>query len=94
MVNRCPRCGTALADDEVDHTDEEGSFRELKYPIVGTDDFVTLATTRPETMLGDTGIAVNPRDERYKDLVGKKVLLPLMNKEIPVVADEYVDMEF
>lgn len=94
MVNRCPRCGTALADDEVEHTDEEGSFRELKYPIVGTDDFVTLATTRPETMLGDTGIAVNPRDERYKDLVGKKVLLPLMNKEIPVVADEYVDMEF
>lgn len=94
MVNRCPRCGTALADDEVDHEDEEGFFRELKYPIVGTNDFITLATTRPETILGDTGIAVNPRDERYKDLVGKKVLLPLINKEIPIVADEYVDMEF
>lgn len=94
MVNRCPRCGTALADDEVDHEDEEGFFWELKYPIVGTKDFVTLATTRPETMLGDTGIAVNPRDKRYKDLVGKKVLLPLVNREIPVVADEYVDMEF
>lgn len=94
MVNRCPRCGTALADDEVNHEDEEGFFWEINYPIVGTDDFVTLATTRPETMLGDTGIAVNPNDTRYKDLVGKKVLLPLMNKEIPVVADEYVDMEF
>ncbi len=94
MVNRCPRCGTALADDEVDHEDEEWFFRDLKYPIVGTDDFITLATTRPETMLGDTGIAVNPHDERYKDLIGKKVLLPLVNKEIPVVADEYVDMEF
>ncbi len=94
MVNRCPRCGTALADDEVDHIDAEWSFREIKYPIVGTNDCITLATTRPETMLGDTGIAVNPRDKRYKDLIGKKVLLPLVNKEIPVVADEYVDMEF
>ncbi len=94
MVNRCPRCGTALADDEVNHEDEEGFFWDLKYPIVGTNEFVTLATTRPETMLGDTGIAVNPNDPRYKDLVGKKVLLPLVNKEIPVVADEYVDMEF
>ncbi len=94
MVNRCPRCGTALADDEVDHEDEDWFFRDLKYPIVGTKDFVTLATTRPETMLGDTWIAVNPRDKRYTDLIGKKVLLPLVNKEIPVVADEYVDMEF
>lgn len=94
MVNRCPRCGTALADDEVDHIDEEGFFREIKYPIVGTKDFIVLATTRPETMLGDTGIAVNPRDKRYIHLVGKKVLLPLINKEIPIVADEYVDMEF
>lgn len=94
IVNRCPRCGTALADDEVDHIDKEWSLREIKYPIVWTKDFVTLATTRPETMLGDTGIAVNPNDKRYKDLVGKKVLLPLIHKEIPVVADEYVDMEF
>ena len=94
MVNRCPRCGTALADDEVDHEDEQWFFREIKYPIVWTKDFVNLATTRPETMLGDTGIAVNPNDKRYTDLVGKKVLLPLVNKEIPVVADEYVDMEF
>ncbi len=94
MVNRCPRCGTALADDEVNHEDEEGHLREIAYPIIGTDEVVILATTRPETMLGDTGIAVNPHDTRYQHLIGKKVLLPLMNREIPIVADEYVDMEF
>ena len=94
MVNRCPRCGTALADDEVDHVDEDGFFWDINYPIVGTNDVIVLSTTRPETMLGDTGIAVNPKDKRYTHLVGKKVLLPLVNKEIPIVADEYVDMEF
>ena len=94
MVNRCPRCGTALADDEVEHVDSEGHFWEIAYPIVGTDEKLILATTRPETMLGDTGVAVHPEDERYQHLIGKKVLLPLMDREIPIVADEYVDREF
>ena len=94
MVNWCPRCGTALADDEVEHKDKVGKIWEIKYPIEGTEEFLIVATTRPETMLGDTGVAVNPNDERYKDLVGKNVILPLMNRPIPIVADEYVDMEF
>lgn len=94
MVNRCPRCGTALADDEVEHSDEEGHFWEIAYPIVWTQENLILATTRPETMLGDTWVAVHPEDPRYQHLIGKKVLLPLVNKEIPIVADEYVDREF
>ncbi len=94
MVNWCPRCTTALADDEVEHMDKEGNIWEIKYTITGTEDYVVVATTRPETMLGDTGVAVNPNDERYKSLVGKTVTLPLMNREIPIVADDYVDMEF
>ena len=94
MVNWCPRCGTALADDEVEHKDKVGKIWEIKYPIEGTEEFLIVATTRPETMLGDTGVAVNPNDERYKNLVGKNVILPLMNRPIPIVADEYVDMEF
>lgn len=94
MVNWCPRCGTALADDEVDHEDKTGKIWEIKYQIEGTNDYIIVATTRPETMLGDTGVAVNPNDERYKDLVGKNVILPLANRSIPVVADDYVDMEF
>jgi len=94
MVNWCPRCTTALADDEVEHMDKVGNIWEIKYPITGTEDYVVVATTRPETMLGDTGVAVNPNDERYKNLVGKTVTLPLMNREIPIVADDYVDMEF
>ena len=94
MVNWCPRCGTALADDEVEHKDKVGKIWEIKYPIEGTEEFLVVATTRPETMLGDTGVAVNPNDERYKNLVGKNVILPLMNRPIPIVADEYVDMEF
>ena len=94
MVNWCPRCGTALADDEVEHKDKVGKIWEIKYQIEGTEEFLVVATTRPETMLGDTGVAVNPNDERYKNLVGKNVILPLMNRPIPIVADEYVDMEF
>ena len=94
MVNWCPRCQTALADDEIEHQDKEGHIWEIKYPIKDSNDFLVIATTRPETMLGDTGIAVNPKDERYKHLVGKSVILPLMNREIPIVADSYVDLEF
>ena len=94
MVNWCPRCTTALADDEVEHIDKEGKIWEIRYPIKDSDDYLVIATTRPETMLGDTGVAVHPEDERYRHLVGKKVILPLLNREIPIVADDYVDMEF
>ena len=94
IVNWCPVCKTALSDAEVDHEEQAGHFWHIKYPIVGTDCFLEIATTRPETMLGDTAIAVHPDDERYKDIVGKNVLLPLVNREIPIVADYYVDKEF
>ena len=94
IVNWCPVCKTALSDAEVDHEEQAGHFWHIKYPIVGTDRFLEIATTRPETMLGDTAIAVHPDDERYKDIVGKNVLLPLVNREIPIVADYYVDKEF
>ncbi len=94
IINWCPVCKTSLSDAEVEHEDQKGHFWHIRYPIVGTDDALEIATTRPETMLGDTAIAVHPDDERYKDLVGKMVILPLVDKEIPVVADEYVDMEF
>ena len=94
IVNWCPVCKTALSDAEVDHEEQAGHFWHIKYPVVGTDRFLEIATTRPETMLGDTAIAVHPDDERYKDIVGKNVLLPLVNREIPIVADYYVDKEF
>jgi valyl-tRNA synthetase len=95
LVNWCPSCGTALSDDEVDHEDTPGKMYRLRYPVAGSpDSFVELATTRPETMLGDTAVAVHPEDERYTSLAGKKVLLPLTDREIPVVFDEYVDREF
>ena len=94
IINWCPVCKTSLSDAEVEHEEQDGHFWHIKYPIVGTDDFLEIATTRPETMLGDTAIAVHPDDERYKDIVGKKALLPLVNKEIPIVADYYVDKEF
>ncbi len=94
IINWCPECQTTISDAEVEHTEKAGHFYHLRYPIVGEEGFVELATTRPETMLGDTAVAVNPKDERYESLVGKTVLLPLVNKEIPIIADEYVDMEF
>ncbi len=95
IINWCPHCTTALSDAEVEYKDKPGHLWHLKYPIVGEEGrYVIVATTRPETMLGDSGVAVNPNDERYKDLVGKKCILPLVNREIPIVADEYVDMEF
>ena len=94
IINWCPVCKTSLSDAEVEHEEQAGNFWHIKYPIVGTDRFLEIATTRPETMLGDSAIAVHPDDERYKDIVGKNVLLPLVNKEIPIVADYYVDKEF
>ncbi|RHR24727.1 valine--tRNA ligase [Clostridium sp. AF19-22AC] len=94
IINWCPVCKTSLSDAEVEHEEQDGHFWHIKYPIVGTDRFLEIATTRPETMLGDTAIAVHPDDERYKDIVGKKALLPLVNREIPIVADYYVDKEF
>ncbi|MCI5596941.1 MAG: valine--tRNA ligase [Lachnospiraceae bacterium] len=94
IINWCPVCQTSISDAEVEHENQAGHFWHIKYPIVGTDDYIEIATTRPETMLGDTAIAVHPDDERYKDVVGKMALLPLVNKEIPIIADSYVDKEF
>ena len=94
IINWCPHCRTSISDAEVEYEDQEGFFWHLKYPIVGTNECLVLATTRPETMLGDTAVAIHPDDERYRHLQGKKVLLPLVNKEIPIVTDTYVDMDF
>ena len=95
IINWCPHCVTALSDAEVEYQDKPGHLWHIRYPIQGEEGrYVVVATTRPETMLGDTGVAVNPNDERYKDIVGKKCVLPLVGREMPIVADEYVDMEF
>ncbi len=95
IINWCPRCQTALADEEAPHHDLKGNLYYLRYPLKDNpDEFVIVATTRPETMLGDTAVAVNPKDKRYKKLVGKKVILPLVNREIEVIADEMVDLKF
>jgi len=94
IINWCPNCITALSDAEVEHAEQPGHFWHIKYPVKDSDRFVVVATTRPETLLGDTAVAVNPEDERYKDLVGKTLILPLVGREIPVIADEYVDKEF
>ncbi|WP_099468677.1 valine--tRNA ligase [Konateibacter massiliensis] len=94
IINWCPVCKTTISDAEVEHEEQAGHFWHIKYPVAGSDEFVIVATTRPETMLGDTALAVNPKDKRYQNIIGKKVILPLLNKEIPVIADEYVDMEF
>lgn len=94
IINWCPDCKTTLSDAEVEHEEHEGKFYHIKYPIAGSDEFLEIATTRPETMLGDTGIAVNPEDERYKHLVGKHAILPLLGRELIIVADDYVDLEF
>lgn len=94
IINWCPVCQTSISDAEVEHVDQAGHFWHIKYPVVGTDDFLEIATTRPETMLGDTAVAVHPDDERYTHLVGKMLELPLCGRQIPIVADEYVDKEF
>ena len=94
ITNWCPKCQTALSDAEIEYAEKEGTFWHIKYPVVGSDEFLEIATTRPETLLGDTAVAVNPNDERYKHLVGKMLKLPLTDREIPVVADDYVDLEF
>src|SRR5436309_13278594 len=94
IVNWCPRCETAISDLEVKHEEVAGKLYEIRYPVIGTSEFIIVATTRPETMLGDTAVAVNEKDERYKHLHGKKVLLPLMNREIPIITDELAQPEF
>jgi len=94
LVNWCPVCLTVLSDLEVIHEERPGHLWYIKYPVVGSGEFLTVATTRPETMLGDTAVAVNPEDERYKHLIGQKVMLPLMNREIRIIGDEMVDREF
>lgn len=94
LINWCPTCQTTISDAEVEHEDKQGGFWHIKYPIKGTDRFLEFATTRPETMLGDTAIAVHPDDDRYKDVVGKVCVVPFVEREIPIIADTYVDMEF
>lgn len=94
IINWCPNCKTAISDAEVEHEETDGHIWYIRYPIKDSDKYITIATTRPETMLGDLAIAVNPEDDRYKDLVGMTAILPLMNREIPIITDDYVDMEF
>ncbi|HEX3022487.1 MAG TPA: valine--tRNA ligase [Lachnospiraceae bacterium] len=94
IINWCPVCQTSISDAEVEHEEQAGHFWHIKYPIVGSDEFVEIETTRPDTLLGDSAVAVHPDDERYQHLIGKMVMLPLVDKEIPVVADSYVDKEF
>ena len=94
IINWCPCCNTSISDAEVEYEEEPTFLWHIKYKIVGEDKFLTVATTRPETMLGDTAVAVNPEDDRYKDIVGKKCILPIMNKEIPIIADTFVEKDF
>lgn len=94
MINWCPYCNTSISDAEVEYEEEKAHLWHIRYQITGTNDYLIVATTRPETMLGDTGVAVHPSDERYKDLVGKTCILPIMNKEIPIIADHFVEKEF
>ena len=94
MINWCPNCHTSISDAEVEYEEEPSHLWHIRYQITGTDKYLTVATTRPETMLGDTAVAVHPDDERYKDLVGKTCILPIINKEIPIIADRFVDKEF
>ncbi len=94
ITNWCPHCNTALSDAEVEYKELDGGFWYVKYPVVGSDEYVIIATTRPETMLGDTAVAVNPEDERYTRLIGRQLVLPLVGRTIPVIADEYVERDF
>ncbi len=94
IINWCPKCLTSISDAEVEYEDQAGHFWHLRYPLADGSGYINLATTRPETLLGDTAVAVNPKDDRYKDMVGKMLILPIVHREIPIVADDYVDMEF
>ncbi len=94
IINWCPTCTTALSDAEVEYEEKPGNLWHIRYQVKDSDEYIIVATTRPETMLGDTGVAVHPDDERYKHLIGKTVILPLVGREIPVVADEYVELGF
>ena len=94
IINWCPNCRTALSDAEVEYTEQPGAFWHIRYPVKDSDEYITVATTRPETMLGDTAVAVNPSDERYTHLVGKTLILPLVGREIPIIADDYVESDF
>ena len=94
IINWCPCCKTALSDAEVEYSEENGNFWHIKYPVEGEDIALEVATTRPETMFGDTAVAVNPADARYKKLIGKNVVLPVVDKPIPIVGDSHADMEF
>ena len=94
IINWCPACRTALSDAEVEYTEQPGAFWHIRYPVKDSDEYIVVATTRPETMLGDTAVAVNPADERYAHLVGKTLILPLVGREIPIIADEYVESDF
>ena len=94
IINWCPHCKTSISDAEVEFEEQAGHFWHLRYPLTDGSGYLELATTRPETLLGDTAVAVNPNDERYKDLIGKTLTLPLVGREIPIVADDYVEMDF
>ncbi len=94
IINWCPRCQTSLSDDEVEREEKDGNLWYIKYKLKGSDKYITVATTRPETMLGDTAVAVNPDDKRYKKLVGKSAILPILDRELPIIADDYVDPKF
>ena len=94
IINWCPHCLTSISEAEVDYEDQPGHFWHIRYPFADGSGYMNIATTRPETLLGDTALAVNPNDERYKDVIGKKVILPIVHREIPVVADDYVEMDF
>lgn len=94
ITHWCPNCMTAISDAEIEYEEQEGYFWNIKYPVKDSNDFLEIATTRPETLLGDTAVAVNPKDKRYTALIGKKLILPLVNREIPIISDDYVDLEF
>jgi valyl-tRNA synthetase len=94
IINWCPRCLTALSEEQVETEEKQGKLYYIRYPIAGSREYITVATTRPETMLGDTAVCVNPRDKRYRNMIGKRVILPIMEREIPIIADDYVDPDF
>lgn len=94
IINWCPGCHTALSDAEVEYTEKDSFLWHIRYPVKDSDKYVVIATTRPETLLGDTAVAVNPKDERYKDILGKTLILPIVGREIPLIADDYCEIGF